>query len=126
MWTILTGADSARSRTLLERLRGLALTADSRLTRRRVRRYAFIILIVTLAGYLAGLAAGDYPFDTFGHPVAVDLSNRVTGGRIALQGDLSRLYNIPYQHQIQQGLLGPNHPDYLNIYVSPPFVAYAY
>jgi hypothetical protein len=111
---------------LYRRLRGWVLSADSWFTPHRLRLYPATIIVTVLLVYAISLARGSLPFDSYGNPIAVDLTAHVTAGRIALRGDMSRLYDLRYQWEVQQGIIGPGHPQFLDIYLSPPFVAYLY
>ncbi len=45
---------------------------------------------------------------------------------MALEGNLDRLYDLTYQRDTQQRILGEGHEGLLDLYLSPPFVAYLY
>lgn len=101
--------------------RGAAL-----LTGRRLQVYPMFMLIIGVVFYAASVATGRPPFDVFGRPVAVDLSAHLTGARIILGGDFWELYNVDTQWSVQQSMLGGGHPEFLDLFVSPPFVAAIY
>lgn len=103
----------------------VVLTADATLNRERLTHYPLILLVMACVIYAIGIVLGDLPFDATGKPIAVDLSAYVTGARIVLDGDVDLLYSLPHQWTVQQSILG-NSPDYLNMFIAPPFVAYAY
>lgn len=102
------------------------MALDSLLTIQRVRTYSGVLLAVGLLFDVTSVAMGHPPFHSFGHPLAIDLSNRITAGRILLDGMTAHLYDVSYQNAVQQRLLGGSHPEFLDIYISPPFVAYAF
>lgn len=114
----------------IEWLRDACLKADSLLTAKRLRIYPILVIVMSVGTFAVSIGkaaiTGGLPFDSFGSPVAVDLTAHVTAGWIALHGDLSRLYDLNYQWQVQQGLLGSGHEGFLDAYLSPPFVAFAY
>lgn len=94
------------------------------MTPRRVLHYSLMALLVTSAFYTLIIVAGRAPFDAFGNPVGVDFSAHVTGGRIAHDGDIAHLYDVNRQIEVQRRLLGGGHRELLDLFVSPPFVAY--
>lgn len=106
----------------------LGRTIDAWLTRRLVGLCA--VAILSLAGFILvpGYAV-HFPFDPAGNPFAPDLAAHVTAGKIALEGNLRDLYDLPYQYQVQQDVFGIEATDdwwWLDAYISPPFVAYLY
>ncbi len=111
-------ADTAGARS-----RALARHLDALLTPRRIRLYAAAFAAATLAVYAAVGLAGHMPFDLFGQPLFPDFAAQATAGRIALAGDLGRLYDVAHQGTVQQQLLGAP-PHDANLFMSPPFVAY--
>lgn len=111
---------------LAGRLNRFVAGADTLLNRKRLTHYPLLLLVVSLAISALGVVFGNLPYDAFGKPVAVDLSAYVTGARIVLDGDVHELYSLSHQRTIQQSILGNSHPDFLDIYIAPPFVAYAY
>ncbi len=121
--TLARPARAALAHRVAARGRELAQRADALLTPRRLRLYAAAFATVTLLVYVAAGLAGHAPFDVFGHPLFPDFSAQATAGRIALAGNMTRLYDTAHQHAVQQALLGapPHDP---NLFMSPPFVAY--
>jgi hypothetical protein len=107
-------------------IRRAAIASDALLTTQRVRVYTGVLLAVGMIFHTTSVAMGHPPFDSFGHPLAIDLSNRVTAGRIVLNGMTTHLYDVSYQQAVQQRILGGSHPEFLDIYISPPFVAYLF
>lgn len=105
---------------------GKLLATDALLTPRRVRHYPLLALAITVFGYTIAIAAGHPPFDAFGQAIAVDFSAHVTGGRMALDGNLRHLYDIAQQRAVQGQVLGSAPDDSIDLYLSPPFVAYLY
>jgi hypothetical protein len=98
----------------------------SALTVSRVRDDAILAIIAAFGILAASYLTGDVPFDVYGHPVAVDLTAHLAGGQIAGAGDLAKLYDVGLPLPAEQGLLGGRHPEYLDLFVSAPFVAYLY
>ncbi len=96
------------------------------LTVRRVRVDAFISILAAIAILALTYLGGDAPFDAFGHPFAVDLTAHLAGGRIARDGDLGHLYDVGRQLAAERDLLGGRHPEFLDLFVSPPFTAFIY
>jgi hypothetical protein len=96
------------------------MTAD------RVRNVALLAVVAAFALLAVSYLAGNVPFDIYSHPIAVDLTAHLAGGQIARAGDLSRLYDVNRQWQAEQSLLGARHPEFLDLFVSPPFVAFVY
>ncbi len=107
-------------------VQGSARGVDALLTSRRMQVYPACLLSIGIVLYIASIAAGTMPFDVFGHPIAIDLSNRLTAGSMVLNGDVQHLYDLPHQIAVQKALLGGDHPEFLDVFISPPFVAYAY
>lgn len=98
---------------------------DALLTPQRVRGYSLIFLCVGVVGYLllpllgvGGDAAG------VGRLKFADFIARYTSGRLLLNGDAARLYDLAAQEAVQRQLFGPS--DYLSLFVSPPFSALLY
>lgn len=102
------------------------LKVDALLTPRRVKHYPIMALVVMLLGLSMNIAGGNLPLDAFGTPITFDFSAYVTGGRIALEGEPHLLYNLNHQSKVQQKLLGGIDVGNINIYLTPPFVAYLY
>ncbi len=109
-----------------ELVQGSARGVDALLTPRRMQVYPACLLSIGLVLCIASIAAGTMPFDVFGHPIAIDLSNRLTTGSMVLNGDVQHLYDLRRQIAVQKTILGGNHPEFLDVFISPPFVAYAY
>jgi hypothetical protein len=96
------------------------------LTPRRIVHYSVMIVIVFHLGFIASMVAGEFPFDAFGQPFAVDFTAKVTGGRLALDGELARLYQIDVQKEVQQQLLDERDPSFLNLFIAPAAVSWLY
>ncbi len=94
---------------------------------RRVLLYAVALCSLTLIPYAAAVATdivrGAFPVGDSGAPVGGDLPSHLLGGRLLLQGDLHRLYELDYQRQFWRAWLPQ--ADF-NPYVSPPFMAAVY
>jgi hypothetical protein len=95
-------------------------------TKKRVLRYAVILLIFSHASYIVAMLAGEFPFDVFDRPFAVDFTAKVTGGQIALDGDYSELYLSDHQWQVQQELLNHRDAGFLNLFIAPAAVTLLY
>lgn len=93
----------------------------------RVLLYAMALCLVTLIPYGVAVATeivrGAFPVGDSGAPVGGDLASHLLGGRLLLQGDLHRLYDLDYQRQFWQAWLPQ--ADF-NPYVSPPFMTVVY
>ena len=94
---------------------------------RRILLYALALCLMTLVPYAvaitADVARGQFPVGESGAPIGGDLPSHLLGGRLLLQGDLHRLYDLEYQRQFwQEWLPGAD----FNPYVSPPFMAAFY
>jgi hypothetical protein len=94
---------------------------------RRARAYAVALLLMTFIPYalLVGqaLSRGTFPLFTDGGPIGGDLASHLLGGRLALHGDLSDLYDL--DHQRAEWVTWLPTADF-NPYVSPPFMALVY
>jgi hypothetical protein len=96
------------------------------LTARRIWRYPIFLLVASVISYAGSIAGGDGLFDAMGMPLFSDFSAQQTAGRIALDGDIGRLYDLQHQHAVQQEILAYQRPEYLNIFISPPIAAFLY
>jgi hypothetical protein len=56
----------------------------------------------------------------------VDFAAHYAGGSIALDGAWSQLYSPDHQHAVQMAFIPGAPPDFLDLYLSPPFVALLY
>jgi hypothetical protein len=94
---------------------------------RRVLLYAAALCLIMLIPYTAAvvsdIARGAFPVGNSGAPVGGDLPSHLLGGRLLLQGDLHRLYDLDYQRQFWRAWLP--RADF-NPYVSPPFMTAFY
>jgi hypothetical protein len=105
----------------------LVAQLDALLTAPRVRAYAAVFLVLGMLGWAALVARGQLPLDAAGRPVAVDFTAHYTAGRMALAGEMGRLYDPLVQRSHQRQFLGQGEEwDFLDLYLSPPFVAYLY
>ena len=96
------------------------------LTARTVRLVAATFLAAAVVTYAGTVLRGTPPNDAFGRPLAQDFLAHATAGTIAASGRLASVYDVGVQREVQQTLLGPGHADHLNLYLSPPFVAFLY
>jgi hypothetical protein len=97
------------------------------LTAQRVRTYSATFLVLGLVAWAAVVASGQPPLDRLGVPVAVDFTAHYTAGRMALRGELAQLYDPLVQRAHQRTFLGQGAGwDFVDVYLSPPFVAYLY
>jgi arabinofuranan 3-O-arabinosyltransferase len=99
---------------------------DILLTRRRILHYPTILLVASYLGFVVAVFAGDFPFDAFGRPLAVDFIPKLTAGRIAIDGDIQQLYQSEVQWEVQQQILGHRDPTFLNLFISPSVGAWLY
>ena len=97
---------------------------DRVLTRRRVRDVSIALLVANVVLYSLVVARGRFPFDAQGTLVLPDfLLAHYTGGALALRGGHA-LYDVEAQATLQRGITGD--PRIIDIYLSPPLVAYVY
>jgi hypothetical protein len=96
------------------------------LTARTARLVAATFLAAAVVTYAGILLLGTPLDDAFGRPIAQDFLAHATAGTIAASGRLTSLYDVGVQREVQQSLLGPGHADHLNLFLSPPFVAFLY
>jgi hypothetical protein len=97
---------------------------DAWLTRRRVVTICLAVLAVNVVVAVADAAFARWPKDMFGTPVLPDFVAHVAGGRIVARGGAPALYDPNAQRSVETELTGD--PSYLNLYLSPPFVAALY
>lgn len=107
-------------------MEALARAIDRRLCVPRVRLYSLTALILPLIIYAAAYIHGLATVDPTQPPIAADFTAHYTAGMIVARGDVRQLYNVTVQSAVQHGFVGPGHGKFLDLYLSPPFVAYLY
>lgn len=115
------------SRSLFhERWERLSVALDLQITIKRIRLYSILVLSLWIAVYVGVTVAGNLPYNAFDTPILADLTNRIIGADILLDGDAARLYDLDRQAQAQRELFSDMPSDPQSLFVSPPFVAYVY
>jgi hypothetical protein len=97
---------------------------DRVLTLRRARDFSIAIFSINALLYGVVIARGRFPFDALGMAVLPDFIAHVTGGTLALRGDLAHLYDIRAQSAVQLAIT--HDPSFLDLYISPPLAAFLY
>ena len=100
------------------------VTLDRLLNRKRLA-YAWITAGALWGAWLASILLGRGAMDLAGHVVGTDFLEFYTAGTTLRLGESGRLYDIGYQSQLQQLLIGPALRDYY-AYITPPFLAWLY
>ena len=100
------------------------VTLDRLLNRKRLA-YAWITAVALWGAWLASILLGRGPLDLAGHVVGTDFLEFYTAGYTLRLGESGRLYDIAYQSQLQQSLIGPALKDYY-AFITPPFLAWLY
>jgi Glycosyltransferase family 87 len=99
-----------------------ALSAvDALLTRARVARFCWGFVIVDLILALLRLSERRI---AQGRPLLPDLVAHVAGGHLLVSGQGAVLYDLAAQRAVETGITGD--PSFLDLYLSPPFVAALY
>lgn len=96
-----------------------AFRTGSWLTRERLRLWALVVLIASLAGLVYLLATSDGLNDFKGRPLGTDFSNVYAAGRYVLDGEPSAPFDYVRQKAREQAIFGPDTPFYGWHY--PPF-----
>lgn len=94
------------------------------LTPRRLR-YAWLLTAALWVAWLGSLALGPGLLDLAGQPVGTDFLQFYAAGRTLLRGDGARLYDMAYQSQLQQEIIGPGLTSY-HAFITPPFLAWLF
>ncbi len=93
-------------------------------TLRRVRDFSIAIFAVNVVLYAVVIARGRFPFDALGLAILPDFIAHLTGGTLALRGDVARLYDIDAQSAVQLAIT--HDPHFLDLYLSPPLASLIY
>ncbi|HDQ34974.1 MAG TPA: DUF2029 domain-containing protein [Chloroflexi bacterium] len=97
---------------------------NSSLNRRRLR-YAWLAGGLLWGAWLLSLFLGPGYLDLAGQPVGADYLQFYAAGRTLLLGDGGRLYDIAYQSQVQQAIIGDGLTAY-HAFITPPFLAWLF
>jgi alpha-1,2-mannosyltransferase len=87
--------------------------------------YALITGALLWAGWLISILLGKGIHDAAGQVICTDFLAFYTGGKIVSDGQSANLYNLRFQHEVQQSIIGDEWPD-LDLYVNPPFYAWLF
>jgi hypothetical protein len=87
--------------------------------------YALIAGVIMWIGWLGSILLGKGNHDAAGQIIGTDFLAFYTGGEIISRGQSANLYNLLYQHEVQQSIVGGEWPD-LDLYVNPPFYAWLF
>jgi hypothetical protein len=110
----MTAQLARRAETWIDRLARLA-------TPERARRYAFLMLLLTLGGGVVNLALGEGLLDRYGNVIGGDFLAFYTGARFWLDGRLPELYSLAAQAQFERELLAPQALSGPNYFINPPY-----
>ena len=94
------------------------------LTPRRLR-YAWLAGALLWAGWLISVAAGPGLVDLAGQVVGADYLEFYAAGATVRLGESGRLYDVAYQSQLQQTIIGPQLRSYYG-FITPPFLAWLF
>jgi hypothetical protein len=97
---------------------------DRVLTLRRVRGFSIAIFVVNALLYALVVARGRFPLDAQGTVILPDFIGHLTGGVLALRGDLAHLYDVAAQSAVQRAIT--HDASFLDLFISPPLVASLY
>ena len=87
--------------------------------------YAWIAGGMLWGGWLISLALGPGHLDLAGHVVGTDYLEFYAAGMTVRLGESAQLYDIAYQTQLQQAIIGPQLRDYYG-FITPPFLAWLF
>ena len=103
----------------------LKMLADgSWLTRERIRAFALVSLLLSLATLLYLVATSHGTLDRYGRPLGTDFSGVWTAGRMALDGHAAQAWNWGAHYRAQEALHGPGVP-FFGWHYPPPFLLLA-
>jgi alpha-1,2-mannosyltransferase len=85
--------------------------------------YAWIVGGVLWLGWLVSILLGPGNRDLYGQLIGADFLAFYTGGKILLQGQADKLYDLAFQQTLQRHLTGSTWVD-LEAFVNPPFWAW--
>ncbi|MCL2450855.1 MAG: DUF2029 domain-containing protein [Polyangiaceae bacterium] len=90
----------------------------------RLRRIALSTVALNAGLYAIVVARGHFPFDALSSLVVKDLMGHLTGGALVNAGRLGSIYDVAAQRAVQ--VAWTQRPEALDLYISPPLVAYLY
>ena len=102
-------------------MRDVILRLQHFLTPRRLT-YAYLAGGALWLGWLLSMLLGPGNRDLAGHLIGADFMAGYTGGKIVQLGRSPDLYDLSFQHTLQQSLVGGTWTDF-EIFVNPPFYA---
>jgi len=94
------------------------------LTARR-QRYAFVLGSAMWMSWLVSVVAGPGRFDLAGHPIGADFLQFYAAGETVRRGFSSRLYELPFQWELQRQIIGPELTQ-VYAFITPPHLAWLY
>jgi hypothetical protein len=100
------------------------LTLERLLTPERLRRIGICIFVTNVVLYSLVVALGHFPSDALHGVVAQDFLGHLTGGILLATGKKAQLYDVQAQYALQVALT--HRPEYVEVFISPPLVAYLY
>lgn len=96
----------------------------SLLVRRRVF-WAAVTGVALWSAWLLSVTLGPWPFDLAGQIVGTDYLQFHAAGETLLRGDGERLYDLVWQHRLQESLVGARFEG-LHGFLNPPFFAWLF
>jgi hypothetical protein len=87
--------------------------------------YAWLAGAMLWAGWLASIVLGPGKVDLAGQVVGTDYLEFYAAGTTVRIGDSARLYDVAYQTQLQQAIIGPQLRHYYG-FITPPFLAWLF
>ncbi|MCX6032329.1 MAG: glycosyltransferase family 87 protein [Chloroflexi bacterium] len=89
------------------------------------RKYAWLAGIMLWAGWLLSIGLGPGKLDLAGQVVGTDYLEFYAAGTTVRIGESVRLYDVAYQTQLQQTIIGPQLHHYYG-FITPPFLAWLF
>ncbi len=87
--------------------------------------YAWLFGGALWLGWLLSIGLGSGQVDLAGQAIGTDYVQFYTAGYTLRMGQSARLYDIPYQSQLQQEIIGPRLKSY-HAFITPPFLAWVF
>lgn len=103
----------------------MILPGFQRFLNARRMRYPFLIGAAMWIPWLFSILTGPGNMDLTGHPVGADFLQFYAAGYAARTGQTARLYDLPFQWQLQQQIAGPENQQ-LYGFITPPHLAWLY